>query len=292
MLQSRHERELPIALLELGMKDISELAEQRCEEIHKALCEGAWSILSKLADERVIVSLREIVQDDNDEVRENGMEVLAEGLGDRKLSAALLELLKRDEEAWNRGKEAPMSVVDRALNWSDEWFRDIAGYVKSKGEQQDMSEERKELTMLDKVIFLKQVSLFSDLSVDELGHIAGIAQEEVHSDLTYLLRRGERNSTMYLIIEGNVELSSETPDGGGGTIGVLGPKQVFGETTALDQSPSAVTAQAIFDDVRVLALQGEGLARLVRLYPEIGIGLLHASSARVRLLENMLLKMA
>ncbi|MNW14062.1 hypothetical protein D3C71_2121800 [compost metagenome] len=65
----------------------------------------------------------------------------------------------------------------------------------------------------------------------------------------------------------------------------------MGETSAFDGSPSSVTAQAIFDEVRVLALQGEQLSRLMRLYPEIGIGLLHAASARVRLLENMLLKM-
>ena len=155
-----------------------------------------------------------------------------------------------------------------------------------------MKEDRKFLTMLDKVIFLKQVSLFADLSVDELGLIAGIATEEVHEDLTYLLRRGERNAAMYLIIEGNVELSNETGVGETVTIGVLGPKQAVGETTALDGSPSSITAQAIFDEVRVLTLQGESLSRLVRLYPEIGIGMLHASSARVRLLENMLLKMA
>lgn len=64
---------------------------------------------------------------------------------------------------------------------------------------------------------------------------------------------------MYLIIEGNVELSNETGVGETVTIGVLGPKQPFGETTALDGSPSSITAQVIFDEVRVLALQGESL---------------------------------
>jgi CRP-like cAMP-binding protein len=154
-----------------------------------------------------------------------------------------------------------------------------------------MKEERKFLSMMDKVMFLKQVPLFSNLSVDELGLLAGIAQEEVHPDQAYLLRRGDPSLSMYLIVEGNVELSNETEEGGGGTIGVLGPKDSLGETSAFDGSPSSVTAQAIFDEVRVLALQGEQLSRLMRLYPEIGIGLLHASSARVRLLENMLLKM-
>ncbi|MBA2943017.1 cyclic nucleotide-binding domain-containing protein [Paenibacillus sp. CGMCC 1.16610] len=292
MLASTQERALSEALLQLGMKGLAELANQRCAELHNALVGGAWAVMAKFVDERVVATLREATKDENEEVRENALEVLAEGLGDRKLALALLELLKQGTASSDTATTEPLKLLQEAARWSDDWLKDIAVYALSSLERDGMREERKFLTMLDKVIFLKQVSLFADLSVDELGLIAGIATEEVHEDLTYLLRRGQSNSAMYLIIEGNVELSNETGVGETVTIGVLGPKQPFGETTALDGSPSAVTAQAIFDEVRVLALQGESLSRLVRLYPEIGIGLLHASSARVRLLENMLLKMA
>ncbi|WP_079410612.1 HEAT repeat domain-containing protein [Paenibacillus ferrarius] len=292
MLASTQERALPAALNELGMKGLAELAGQRCTELHQALVGGAWAVMAKFADERVVATLREAAEDESDEVRDNGLEVLAEGLGDRRLALALLELLKQDDAAHSSVKQEPHLILQEAKSWSDDWLKDIASYALSSLERVDMREERKFLTMLDKVIFLKQVSLFADLSVDELGLIAGIATEEVHEDLTYLLRRGQSNAAMYLIIEGNVELSNETGEGETGTIGVLGPKQALGETTALDGSPSSITAQVIFDEVRVLTLQGESLSRLVRLYPEIGIGLLHASSARVRLLENMLLKMA
>lgn len=292
MLASTQERALPAALQELGMQGLAELANQRCEELHNALVGGAWAVMAKFVDERVVTTLREATQDESDEVRDNALEVLAEGLGDRRLALALLELLKKETVRSSGAMTEPLLILQEAKNWSDDWLRDIAVYALSSLERADMKEDRKFLTMLDKVIFLKQVSLFADLSVDELGLIAGIATEEVHEDLTYLLRRGERNAAMYLIIEGNVELSNETGIGETVTIGVLGPKQAFGETTALDGSPSSITAQVIFDEVRVLTLQGESLSRLVRLYPEIGIGLLHASSARVRLLENMLLKMA
>lgn len=292
MLASTQERALPEALLQLGMKGLAELANQRCAELHNALVGGAWAVMAQFVDERIVATLREAIKDESEEVRENALEVLAEGLGDRKLALALLELLKQGTAGSDAAMTEPLVLLQEAARWSDDWLKDIAVYALSSLERDEMREERKFLTMLDKVIFLKQVSLFADLSVDELGLIAGIATEEVHEDLTYLLRRGQSNSAMYLIIEGNVELSNETGVGETGTIGVLGPKQAFGETTALDGSPSSITAQAIFDEVRVLALQGESLSRLVRLYPEIGIGLLHASSARVRLLENMLLKMA
>ncbi|MGO4268649.1 Crp/Fnr family transcriptional regulator, partial [Paenibacillus sp. TAF58] len=292
MLASTQERALPAALHELGRPGLAELAIQRCEELHHALVGGAWAVMAKFVDERVVTTLREATQDESDEVRENALEVLAEGLGDRRLALALLELIKKETVRNRAAMTEPLLILQEAKSWSDDWLRDIANYALSSLERADMKEDRKFLTMLDKVIFLKQVSLFADLSVDELGLIAGIATEGVHEDLTYLLRRGEKNAAMYLIIEGNVELSNETGIGETVTIGVLGPKQAFGETTALDGSPSSVTAQVIFDEVRVLTLQGESLSRLVRLYPEIGIGLLHASSARVRLLENMLLKMA
>lgn len=294
MQDTSRERALPLSLRALGMAELAELAERRYGEIREALCGAAWAVLARLVDEQVVATVREAVQSADDEVRENGLEVLAEGSGDRRLTAALLELLQHNQVAAGAESPAdPRSVIRQAAEaeWADDWMKQIAVYAGEREELKTMQEERKFLSLLDKVIFLKQVELFAHLSVDELGLIAGIAQEEVHPDQTVLIRRGEAHSRMYLIIEGNIELSGVMADGSEGTIGVLGAKQAFGETAVLDESPSAVSAQAFFDDVRVLALRGEDLARLVRLYPEIGIGLLHASSARVRLLENMLMRM-
>ncbi|MEK3726026.1 HEAT repeat domain-containing protein [Paenibacillus sp. FSL H8-0034] len=290
---SNQDRVLSAAIAKLKMEGLAELAEQRLNEIRDVICDAAWVVLAKLADERVVQVVRESVQDKDEEIRENGLEVLAEGLGDRKLAYALLDMLKTSMDVLDHGEIAdPRAVIEQAGLGSDDWLRDIAQHALSEEEQVVMPNEKKLLTMLDKVLFLKQVSLFSNVSVDELGLIAGITQEQVFPDQALLLRQGEANSNVYLIVDGHVELSLVTSNGGEGTIGVLGAKEVFGESTALDQSVSGVTAQAIFDEVRVLTLGGEGLARLIRLYPEIGIGLLHASSARVRLLESMLMKMA
>ncbi|MFH5187458.1 HEAT repeat domain-containing protein [Paenibacillus sp. TAB 01] len=291
LLASTKEGALPLALSGLGHSELADLAAKRCKEIHDALCDGAWAVLGRLTDERVVASLRETIQDENEEVRENGLEILSEGFGDRRLAGALMELYKQERVSEQLTAAEPAVLLSEAVAWPDEWLARIAAYALDRGEGNRVKEERKFLSMMDKVMFMKQVPLFSNLSVDELGLLAGIAQEEVHPDQAYLLRRGDPSLCMYLIVDGTIELSNETEEGGGGTIGVLGPKDSLGETTALDGFPSSVTAQAIFDEVTVLALQGEQLSRLMRLYPEIGIGLLHASSARVRLLENMLLKM-
>ncbi|WP_135550749.1 cyclic nucleotide-binding domain-containing protein [Paenibacillus cymbidii] len=307
-------RALPEALRALGLSEAAALCERRYGEIRDALSDAAWAVLAALADEQVVATIRQAVTDADDDVRENGLEALAEGPGDRRLAAALFALLQQDAAAAARpavleaaatradageGKapvQAALEVVrhEAEAAGADGWLRQIAGYaldMERRKEAGDMQEERKFLSLLDKVVFLKQVELFAHLSVDELGLIAGIASEEVHPDGAFLIQAGETFSRMYIIVDGNIELSGTMADGSIGTIGVLGPKMAFGETAILDQSASAVSAQAFFDEVRVLALRGEDLARLVRLYPEIGIGLLQASGARVRLLESMLMKM-
>uniref|UniRef100_UPI003B8A8998 cyclic nucleotide-binding domain-containing protein n=1 Tax=Cohnella rhizosphaerae TaxID=1457232 RepID=UPI003B8A8998 len=93
-----------------------------------------------------------------------------------------------------------------------------------------------------------------------------------------------------MIVHGNVELTSVTAAGLEATLGVLGAGEVCGATSALDESASTVSAHALLGDVRALGLQREALTRLVRLYPDIGLGLLRASLARVRLLEEMLMR--
>lgn len=283
---SSREGALPGALMRSGQPELAELAAQRCVEIRRSLMDGVWAVLAVLSDERAVMSLKETVLDDNEEVRDNGMEVLAEGIGDRKLSGALLELYRQSEDGAGSGH--PRAILEDARDWPDEWLKQLA--LHALGEGTKLKETQKMLSMLDKVIFLKQVALFSNLSVDELGHLAGIARQERCEEGAILLRRGEPCEYLYILYEGHVELSNEA-DGGGGTIGALGPKQTFGETSALDGAPSSVTAQVIFDEAQLLSLHGEQLTRLMRQYPEIGIGLLHATSARVRLLENMLLKM-
>jgi CRP-like cAMP-binding protein len=154
-----------------------------------------------------------------------------------------------------------------------------------------MQEDRVYLSLLERVIFLKQVTMFDKLSLEELGLIADIAREEFYPDETYLLRSGEINDTLYLIIAGNIELSSVSSEGIEGSFGVLGPKDTLGDSSILEQIPSSLTAQALLGEIHVLEMSGEDLARLVRRYPEIGIGLLKASSRRVRLLEKMIIKM-
>ena len=195
-----------------------------------------------------MAKIHQAALDDIEDVRENGLEVLAEGLGDRRLSNALLDLLKQwDEWKVDDSKIGSLEVIEAAVGWPDFWYREIAVAAKRGWEQLGMrkEEEPKAFNMLDKVMFLKQVTFFANLSLEELGLIAGIAEEAVYPDQTILLRRGEVNESMYVIIEGNIELSVSA-EGTEGTIGVLGTKDMFGDTTVLDRGTCRRNGSGIF----------------------------------------------
>ncbi|MFC5468645.1 cyclic nucleotide-binding domain-containing protein [Cohnella suwonensis] len=282
---------LPEAFHLLRRPDLAELAALRQRDMQSTVYAGVWPMLERLTDEQVVGAIRRAIANEDEETRSGGLEVLAEGVGERKLSQRLAAALQSDAGrtsglTWGSARVA----VEAAAASQDDWWGEMAADLRNGERRTAMIEEHGMLGRLNKVVFLKKVPFFADLSLEELGLIAGAATEEAFADGSYLLKRGEPNPALFVVIEGNVELTSVSAAGWEATLGVLGPGEVCGATSALDESPSSVTAQAFFGDVRALALQREDVTRLVRLYPEIGIGLLRASLARIRLLEEMMMK--
>lgn len=279
-----------LALRQLGQSELEELALRRWREVRTFIMDGVWSVLSKLADDQVVDAIRRAAADEDEEIRSNAWEVLAEGMGERRLSQYLLTVLERGEESkLVDSDEHAYAVLETAQQGNDDWWREIAAAALVE-EGKQMGSDHQIMSRLNKVIFLRQVPYFADLSLEELGLIANIAEEYICPDGENLLERGEPNPAMYVIVEGNIELTSISAAGWEGTIGVLGTGDVCGVTSALDSTSSTVTAQSLLGDVKVLKLLGDNVSRLIRLYPEIGIGLLRASFARIRLLEEMMMR--
>ncbi|MDQ6423024.1 Npt1/Npt2 family nucleotide transporter [Paenibacillus sp. LHD-117] len=280
------------ALRAYGEEELAMLADMRWREVRAFVFRGLWSMLAKLTDERAVDVIRAGVTHAEEEYRSNALEVLSEGFGDRRISQAMVVSLEQESSSLPMLEpEQARTLLETALQGTDDWWKEMASeaLTASKGGMA-VTNEGLMMSRLNKVVFLKQVPYFSDLSLEELGLIAGVAEEQTISDEDALLKRGEAHPAMYVIVEGNVELTSVSAAGWEGTIGVLGSGDVCGVTSALDGSPSTVTAQSLLGDARVLKLSGDDVSRLVRLYPEIGIGLLRASFARIRLLEEMMMR--
>lgn len=146
-------------------------------------------------------------------------------------------------------------------------------------------------TLIERMAFLKKVPLFSELGISELGLIAKITREENYPDETILIEEGRSYQKLYIIVRGFVEISAQLSDEHYGSLGIVSPPNCLGEDGIFNHSPSPVCAQVVMGEVKMITMEGEDLQRLIRLYPEIGIGLLASISSRVQKLQRMLVKL-
>lgn len=145
-------------------------------------------------------------------------------------------------------------------------------------------------TLIERMTFLKKAPLFAELGIAELGLIAGIAREENYPDEAVLIEEGRLNQKLFIIAQGHVELSAQLTAENHGSLGIVGVGGSLGEDGIFTGNPSPVCAQVAMGSARIITLEGEELQRLIRLYPEIGIGLLASMSIRLQKLQKMMIK--
>jgi len=276
------------SVAEAGSEEWSALARQRTGEIRAIVLDAVWNVMVRFSDERAVPQIRRAVEDSNEEIRDNGMEILSEGLGDARLATALLSFYRMEQQAGPSGPTA--DGEDRKPVVTDAWLQAIAVKARAEEGEATLMSSWEYLSALDKMVFLKQVPIFENISIEELGLVAGIAHVRSYDDGEFLVRQGEPNAALIVVMEGHVEISGRDVTGREGTVGVLGPKMSFGEAAMFDDRVSPVSAQALFDTVRVLEIEGPEMSRLVRLHPDIGVGLLRAAGQRISALEQLLLK--
>jgi CRP-like cAMP-binding protein len=91
---------------------------------------------------------------------------------------------------------------------------------------------------------------------------------------------GQRAKDMYIVKSGEVEISKVF-----GKVekrlGVMVPGEIFGEMAVIDSLPRSATARAL-TDCTLLPLDSSTFEQVLRLYPEVAVGLLRRLSNRLR----------
>ena len=121
----------------------------------------------------------------------------------------------------------------------------------------------KNLTTIEKVIFLKSVDIFEHATIEHLGRIAGL-MEEVHFEPgETIFNEGEAGDAFYVLLSGRVSIEKN-----GNTFREIKEKEAFGALEMLDFHPRAVTAKAV-DQVRALKVNGQEFHDLLSLDMEM-----------------------
>jgi CRP-like cAMP-binding protein len=97
------------------------------------------------------------------------------------------------------------------------------------------------------VALIRQAAIFSDLTDDELAHVAEICKEQRFKFGQTIFREGEPGNRLYLIAEGEVRISRDVPGSGEEALAVLKKGACFGEMSIFDRSERSTDAIANTD---------------------------------------------
>ena len=132
---------------------------------------------------------------------------------------------------------------------------------------------------LDRLLLLKQSTLFSNVGIDDLRLVARYLDQRQYLCGDRIFEKNDSGDHLYLVVSGKIgiSLNGQADD----FIATLGPGDCLGEMNLLDDLPRSATAYVI-EDSDVLTLDKSRLRSLILSYPEISIGLLRSMSLRLR----------
>jgi CRP/FNR family transcriptional regulator/CRP/FNR family cyclic AMP-dependent transcriptional regulator len=128
---------------------------------------------------------------------------------------------------------------------------------------------------------LRRVSLFADLTDDELVAIARVMRARASPRGTMILTQDEPGHVAFVIVKGAVDILLESEDGRQFIVAQLGPGDHFGEMSLLDAEPRSATVVATADTELLVIRRDEFLAELLQ-RPRIMLRMLVSLSRRLR----------
>jgi serine/threonine protein phosphatase PrpC len=143
----------------------------------------------------------------------------------------------------------------------------------------DPGVSQKHVETTQKIRLLQHISLFKELSYQEMLQLLPLTQEMNVAAGQTLIKEGESGDELFILLSGQVEVASE-----GVTITTLGPGHQFGELALVDDRPRSATIKAL-EASRLLVLKRNDFRQLTRngeLAPKLLWNLIFNISERLR----------
>lgn len=153
--------------------------------------------------------------------------------------------------------------------------------------QQNQSREGKymesEMLIADKILHLKKIDIFKQLSVNELAAIASITKKKVYSPGEIIFKERDIAETMYLVIEGEVTTLKNEKE----FVGKLVAGENFGTMALLLDEVRLLTARTETQS-QLLIIHKQEFKEIVREYPQIAMEISKELARHIqRLLEKV-----
>ncbi len=254
----------------------------------------AFEMLAVLEAARVVHSVRRTLERGSNRGRADALEVLSH-LADREASGWFALLLEAGPFAEKRQAlagaiELPAdfpSVLTTLESEDDRWLR-LAARAARGDEPNDSttpSPAKTEVDLMQRLLALRKVPLFSELSLDRLEAIHQLMSETQFLRGEVVVREGDPADDLYVLIEGELEIYKDHGTKDERLLNTQNPIAYMGEIAILDGSPRSATAIASKDS-RLLRLGGEPFKEIVLQTPEISFEIFKVLTARIRAAET------
>jgi HEAT repeat protein len=239
------------------------------------------------------------------EARAAALEAL-ETLGDKALAREIINLLEDEPK-----RSDPNAALTEISQSRDRWRRALVIRVAQELSLKDFAVKLPELLLdpdpliaetaaealtefsevqpmntlqtvstLERVLLLREIPIFSDLSPEDLQQVAAIAREQWFPKDTTIFRQDEEGNMMFIIVDGHVHVV-RSANGKEQVLAQRGPGDFVGEMAIIESAPRSASLLTR-GDVRVLAIEGETFKGILRERPEVSLAVLRSVSRRLR----------
>ena len=274
--------------------------------VQASLCEGRLiKTVGLFGDTHTMELVRKSMNGTNIENRAAALEAL-ETIGDKQLAKSVVALLEEEPQTSDTS-----DVIAMLFKSTDPWLRVLALYSTSElglrefipllhqlksgadlllceaalgalnqfGEEKQMDTLRT-VSILERIMLLREIPIFADLSPEDLKHVAEIAREEWYPQNTDIFHQGDEGNMMFVIVDGRLQVV-RTMDGKDQILAERGPGDFVGEMAIIDSAPRSATLHTQ-TEVRVLAIDDETFKGILRERPNVSFAVLRSLSHRLR----------
>ena len=171
------------------------------------------------------------------------------------------------------------SWLTTALEDEDDLVRRCAEVVRSRREGDTMTLSIATVTVVERVLILRGIPLFADLSPGDLERLALIAEEQGYDDGEAIAREGELGDAMHIVSEGVIRVVSGSV-GGERVIARRTAGEVVGEMSIITRNPRIASLIAE-GPVRTIRIGHREFESMVRERPDLALGVMRVLALRL-----------
>jgi hypothetical protein len=158
------------------------------------------------------------------------------------------------------------------------WVRECAWIALEGGESMKTLPT---LSLMERILFLRRVPLFSSLPATDLKQIAAVMGESLFTNGETIVTEGEPGDEMFIIVSGEVRVLMAAQDGSDKEIVRRKPGEVVGEMAIISQEPRMATLVAA-GEVRTLSIDRRQFEGILRMRPDTSLAVMRVLIQRIR----------